>query len=78
MKNHFLSRFDARNLWKTNIYFAIAVVRTPIPIFNPLFFIEVSNFGSPIKKPMQQLFLAGNCCKLFYQEMLNIRYLTDG
>jgi MFS family permease len=26
MKNHFLSRFDARNLWKTNIYFAIAVV----------------------------------------------------
>jgi hypothetical protein len=37
MKNHFLSRFDARNLWKTNIYFAIAVVLITISFIREYF-----------------------------------------
>ena len=64
MKNHFLSRFDARNLWKTNIYFAIAVVLITISFVG-----EYINDRGDLNGLMILMFIIGFV--LFFYAMLH-------
>jgi MFS family permease len=54
MKNHFLSRFDARNLRKTIIYFAIAIVLITISFAG-----EYINGGGDLNGLMILMFIIG-------------------
>jgi MFS family permease len=44
MKNHFLSQFDARNIWKTTIYFVIAVLLITISFIREYYKGDVLGF----------------------------------
>jgi MFS family permease len=64
MKNHFLSRFDARNLRKTIIYFAIAIVLITISIVG-----EYINDRGDLNGLMILIFIIGFV--LFFYAMLH-------